>query len=82
MRRPLWARLERLESALTPQRVSLVSYGWLATLPADFVGERHVVTLRREPSRSPNAEWCEWEERPGPAPTVPTANLQEADSRP
>jgi hypothetical protein len=64
----LFTRLARLEAALAPQLVSLVRYGWLATLPADYVGERHIVTVGREPTISPRFEWCEWEERPGAAP--------------
>lgn len=27
-----------------------------------------MVIVKREPSRSPNIEWCQFEERPGPAP--------------
>ena len=53
---------------MAPQMVSLVRYGWLATLPADYVGERHILTLNCEPTASPRFEWCEWEERPGRAP--------------
>ena len=68
MNRRLLTRLERLEATLAPHLVSLVRYGWLATLPADYVGERHIVTLNCEPTASPRFEWCEWEERPGPAP--------------
>ena len=81
MRRTLLARLERLEVALAPKLVPLIRYGWLATLPADYVGERHVVTVKREPSRSPHFEWYEWEERQGAAPSVPTGSFTEADSR-
>jgi hypothetical protein len=43
--------------------------GNLKTLPKDYVGERHVVIVKREPAgASGNFEWCEFEERPGPAP--------------
>ena len=69
MKRHLLTRLERLEAALAPKLVPLISYGWLLPLPADYVGERHIVTVSREPTRSPRFEWCEWEERPGPAPS-------------
>jgi hypothetical protein len=82
MRRTLLARLERLEVALAPNLVPLIRYGWLLTLRADYVGERHIVTLRQERTRSPHFEWCEWEERPGPAPSAPTVSFTEADSRP
>ena len=82
MRRALLARLEKLEVALGPQLVPLIRYGWLATLPTDYVGERHIVIVKQEPTRSPHMEWYEWEERPGPAPSAPTVYLTEADSRP
>ena len=41
-------------------------FGDLKTLPADYVGERHVVIVKREPRGAPGNEWCEFEERPGP----------------
>lgn len=82
MRRPLIVRLERLEAILTPKLVPLIRYGWLLPLPADYVGERHIVTLQQERTRSPHLEWCEWEERPGPAPSDPTVYFTEADSAP
>ena len=43
-------------------------YGYLTPLPEDFTGERHMVPVHREPSGSPHEEWCQFEERPGPAP--------------
>ena len=42
-----------------------------SSFDCDYVGERHVVILKREPTETPNLEWCEFEERPGPAPTGP-----------
>jgi hypothetical protein len=42
-------------------------YGWLRRLPKDFIGEKHVVIVSREPTQSSNIEWCRFEERPGPA---------------
>lgn len=62
-------RLERLEATLAPKQVPRLCYGWLATLPADYVGQRHVVTVEAEPTRAPRIEWYEWEERPGPVPS-------------
>jgi hypothetical protein len=82
MRRALLARLERLEVALAPKLVPLIRYGWLATLPTDYVGERHIVIVKQEPTGSPHFEWYEWEERPGPAPSVPPVGFMEAESRP
>ena len=81
MRRSLLTRLERLEAILAPTLVPLIRYGWLLPLPADYVGERHIVIVKQEPTRSPHYEWCEWEERPGPAPSVPTVSCTEADSK-
>jgi hypothetical protein len=70
MNRRLLTRLEKLEATMAPQLVSLVRYGWLATLPASYVGERHIVTLKCEATGSPRFEWCEWEELPERAPVV------------
>jgi hypothetical protein len=66
MRAALRSRLERLEVTAEPKKPQLFRSGYLKTLPADYVGERHVVIVKREPSG--NGEWCEFEERPGPAP--------------
>ena len=69
MRSKLLARLERLEARAESDATLTLRYGWLTPLPADFTGERHVVITKREPTNSPNAEWCEFEERPGAAAT-------------
>ena len=82
MRRPLIVRIERLEAILAPKQVPRLCHGWLATLPADYVGERHIVIVKQEPTRSPHFEWYEWEERPGLAPSVPTMRFGEADTAP
>jgi hypothetical protein len=66
MKAALRSRLERLEVQLEPKKPPFFRSGYLKTLPADYVGERHVVIVKREPSG--NGEWCEFEERPGPAP--------------
>ena len=68
MRAALRSRLERLEVRAEPNKPQFVRSGYLKTLPKDYVGERHVVIGKREPSGAPNGEWCEFEERPGPAP--------------
>ena len=68
MRAALRSRLERLEVRVEPKKPHFFRSGYLKTLPADYVGERHVVIVNREPSGTPNGEWCEFEERPGPAP--------------
>jgi hypothetical protein len=65
------ARLERLNRLSTaPQRIR-VQYGYLKTLPDDYTGPRHVVTVRQlppGPGASSAEDWFEWEERPGPRP--------------
>ena len=66
MKAALRSRLERLEVRMEPKRPQLIRSGYLKTLPTDYVGERHVVIVKQEPSG--NGEWCEFEERPGPAP--------------
>jgi hypothetical protein len=69
MRAALRSRLERLEVVVEPKKPQRFRSGYLKTLPTDYVGERHVVIVKREPARAPgNFEWCEFEERPGPAP--------------
>jgi hypothetical protein len=62
------ARLERLNRMSTaPQRLR-IQYGYLKTLPDDYTGPRHVVTVRQLPPVEPGEDWFEWEERTGPDP--------------
>jgi hypothetical protein len=68
MRAALRSRLERLEDRVEPMKPQLIRSGVLKTMPKDYVGERHVVIVKREPGGAPGNEWCEFEERPGPAP--------------
>ena len=44
----------------------------MKTLPAEYRGERHVVTLSRVADAN-GRDWFEWEERPGPAPVAEAA---------
>jgi hypothetical protein len=67
MRVALISRLKRLE-ATTADRTVVYRYGCLKALPKDFMGERHVVVVKRESTGSSYYEWCHFEERPGPAP--------------
>ena len=64
----LLRRLKSLESRLAAV-VTPVSfrYGWVRRLPEDLEGERHIAAVKETPC-SPNLFWCEFEERPGPAP--------------
>src|ERR1700686_5453358 len=69
MRAALRSRLQRLEVRAEPKKPHFFRSGYLKTLPADYVGERHVVIVKLEPSGATGQdEWCEFEERPGPAP--------------
>ena len=69
--RSLVARLERLEQreaqAQACKNVRLL-VGHLKQLPADYTGERHVAIVGKLPESPPNADWYEFEERPGPEP--------------
>jgi hypothetical protein len=68
MRPTLLSRLQRLEAKAEANTSVMFRYGWLRRLPRDFTGEKHTVIVKREPSTKSNVEWCEFEERPGPAP--------------
>jgi hypothetical protein len=64
----LRVRLERLEAKMPAKRPLRVRCGQLTPLPADYVGERHVVIVKRLSNGAGGMEWCEFEERHGPAP--------------
>ena len=60
------SRVKRLEARTKASEPPKLCTGYLTRLPEDFTGERHVVVVQRD-STSPYEEWCEFEERPGPA---------------
>jgi hypothetical protein len=72
----LISRIERLEGLAKAKEPRTICYGWTTPLPKDYTGERHVAEVKREPIRSlkpqplgsPHFFWCQFEERPGPAP--------------
>jgi hypothetical protein len=68
MKTKLLSRLGRLEIRNQEARQSVMQVGSLKKLPDDFVGERHVVVVKRRQTSTPNYESCEFEERPGPEP--------------
>ena len=69
MRSKLVSRLARLEAEFRREDAgTVIQIGLLRRLPNDFVGDRHVVVVRREKTGIPDWEGCEFEERPGPAP--------------
>jgi hypothetical protein len=60
--RSLLTRLKRLEHVRATQRQPQIELqiGYLKTLPPEYAGERHMVTLGRHPDGK-----YQWEERPG-----------------
>ena len=68
MKATLLARLAKLENRPEINESAVMRYGWLKPLPPGFIGERHVATIKREPTDRPNIEWCQFEERVGPRP--------------
>jgi hypothetical protein len=67
------ARLERLNRLSTAPQRFRIQYGYLKTLPDDYTGPRHTVTVKQiPPEELPPASraeaWFEWEERLGPEP--------------
>ena len=82
--RSLVSRLKRLEQAqrmrVGPRRIR-IEPGYLKTLPSDYVGPRHQITVRQiPPEELPPAHraenWFEWEERPGPGPVSDSRNAR------
>jgi hypothetical protein len=69
MRANLQKRLEKLEARIVSETLPFFRYGWVKRLPKEYLGERHIVIVKREPTGSPNMEWCEFEERAGPPAT-------------
>ena len=62
------SRLKRLESHPGLRPPCVMRWGVLKKLPEDYVGERHVVIVESDPPSSSETGYCEFEERPGPAP--------------
>ena len=68
------ARLERTVAGCTGQRRIVLHYGYLKTLPPEYAGPRHVVTVKQLPRDVEGHDWFEWEERPGPEPVAEASN--------
>jgi hypothetical protein len=68
----LLTRIARLEAQPQTAGTPLLRYGWIDRLPSDYTGERHIAIMKRERTRAPNIEWCQFEERPGLGPPKPT----------
>jgi hypothetical protein len=64
-------RLARLEAAVKPAGEGpSLRIGILRQLPADYHGERHIAITRLGEMEG-DRQWCDFEERPGPAPAGP-----------
>jgi hypothetical protein len=64
MKAALLKRLQRLEQVRAVEcRPPEFQIGYLEQLPAEYAGERHFVTVSRDPDGT-----YRWEERRGPAP--------------
>lgn len=71
------ARLEQLNRLSTePQRIR-IERGYLKTLPDDYIGPRHVVTVKQLPPESRGDDRFEWEERPGTQPAFAASEPNE-----
>jgi hypothetical protein len=73
MRTRIVTRLERLEAKPRLNQPTVIRYGWITRLPKDFIGERHGAEFNITPCGNPRPgyprfEWCQFEERAGPAP--------------
>ena len=71
MKAALLKRVQRLEevrvAACQPPEFQV---GYLKKLPAEYPGERHIVTVGRDPDGT-----YHWEERPGPEPDDERASI-------
>jgi hypothetical protein len=65
MKAALLKRLKHLEEVRATENLPPVEFqvGYLKSLPAEYTGERHIVTVGRDPDGL-----YHWEERPGPEP--------------
>ena len=52
---------------MKPHTLGKLRSGYLTRMPEDFLGERHIAIVKSEP-KGLHEEWCEFEERAGPAP--------------
>ncbi|MGA7410350.1 MAG: hypothetical protein WBW33_07680, partial [Bryobacteraceae bacterium] len=61
---------EQLEAKANLDAPTLIRIGWVAPLPKDYVGEKHVALSRLDPISpgKPSIQWFIGKEVPGPAP--------------
>jgi hypothetical protein len=70
--RSLRGRVQQLESVLSPAEEPANRMGYIIReLPPEYSGERHLAVVRVCGCDNWNRQWCEVEERPGPAPRRP-----------
>ena len=71
MKATILSRLKRLEEARAIENLPPVEFqtGYLKSLPAEYTGERHIVTLGRDADGL-----YQWEERRGPEPNEAKRN--------
>jgi hypothetical protein len=76
IKRSLRSRVTKLESELRRDEEPPMRMGYvIRELERNYVGERHMAVVRVVGNDSYGREWCEVEERPGPAPSTPAERL-------
>jgi hypothetical protein len=69
-------RVRQLEQRQELAKPTVFQYGWLKPLPKDYVGERHVVIVKREPNKrrqaASGADLKSAPEQPHQTSTIPT----------
>jgi hypothetical protein len=58
----------------TTREARILRYGWVKRVAAGNTGDRHVAIVKRDTTRIPNVEWCEFEEQPGAGPAMNSGN--------
>jgi len=69
MKASVQSRLAKLESR-SRARGKTIRGGVLFLLPDDYVGEKHVIMGKPMSTDSPDYEWCNFAEVPGPGPNA------------
>jgi len=76
VKRSLRSRIAKLEWELRRDEEPPMRMGYvIRELERNYVGERHMAVVRVVGNDSYGREWCEVEERPGPAPAEPAERL-------
>ena len=77
MKAGLLQRLKRLEEVQATENLPPVEFqvGFVKNLPAECTGDRHLVTVGRDPDGL-----HQWEERPGPEPNAQNPGAEGACS--